>query len=82
MDNVKFKHGGVRKGAGRKKGTGLSAIIKNHVDNFMNELIKDKNIQFQIKKDIKQLSLTSGWIYVIKNIDTNLKNRCYSNQQP
>jgi len=63
------KHGGSRNGAGRKKGSGVSCIIKKHVDNFMIQLLQDDCVKELIKKDLKQLSITSGWIYLIKDID-------------
>jgi hypothetical protein len=66
MDKRKF-NGGSRKGSGRKKGTGISSLIKKHVDDFMQLMIEDPEISKQINKDLKQLSLTSGWIYIIKD---------------
>ena len=35
----------------------------------MYELLKDDKIKDKIHKDLKQLSLTSGYIYIIKDID-------------
>lgn len=66
-------HGGTRPGAGRKKGSGyggVSSLIKKHVDDFMSELIKDKRLDKCVKKDLIQLSITSGWIYLIKDLDS------------
>ena len=54
MDKRK-NNGGARKGAGRKKGIGLtSEILGKHCYNFMVELLKDDAIK---TKAIKQLSL-------------------------
>lgn len=69
MDKRKF-NGGSRKGAGRKKGSGLSGKIKSYVDDFMLELLKDNDIKNQINRDLKQMSFTSGYIYIIKDVDT------------
>ena len=69
MDKRKF-NGGSRKGAGRKKGTGVSNRIKRAVDDFMNDLLQDEEIMGIAINDLKQLSLGLGWIYIIKDKDT------------
>lgn len=67
-------HGGSRVGSGRKKGSGISGKIKKHVDNMMNEMLKDPELKSEIIKDVKQLSINSGWVYVIQdNINKNIK---------
>jgi hypothetical protein len=70
MDKRKF-NGGSRKNAGRKKGSGFSNLLKKYVDEFMIELLKDEQINNKIQKDLKQISLTSGFIYIIRDIDRN-----------
>ena len=70
MDKRKF-NGGSRKGAGRKKGSGISGAIKKHVDNLMNEMLKDDILKTEIKRDLLQMSITEGWIYIIKDNSTN-----------
>ena len=70
MDKRKF-NGGSRKNAGRKKGSGFSSLLKKYVDEFMVELLKDEQINNKIQKDLNQISLTSGFIYIIKDIDRN-----------
>ena len=72
MDKRVNNGGGSRLGAGRKKGTGLSGAIKKCVDNLMVEMLNDEFIKEKINKDLIQLSLTDGWIYVIKDNKTNL----------
>lgn len=70
----KGKHGGSRKGSGRKKGTGyggISSVVKKYVDEMMIEMAKDDRLKKSIQKDIKQLSITSGWIYIIKDETNN-----------
>jgi hypothetical protein len=69
MDKRKF-NGGSRKNAGRKKGSGFSNLIKKYVDDFMYELLDNTKVKDKILKDLKQLSLTSGFIYIIKDLDT------------
>ena len=69
MDKRKF-NGGSRKNAGRKKGSGFSNLIKKYVDDFMYELLDNAKVKDKILKDLKQLSLTSGFIYIIKDLDT------------
>ena len=39
------KHGGARKGAGRKAGVGLSFDIKTHCELFIIELLKNEAIK-------------------------------------
>ena len=73
MDRRKFNGGHSTRGrAGRKKGSGLSGVIKKHVDNFMNELIKEPSIQEKLQESIAEITLHSGWIYIIKDNDTEL----------
>ena len=69
MDKRKF-NGGSRKNAGRKKGSGFSSLIKKYVDDFMYELLDNAKVKDKILQDLKQLSLTSGYIYIIKDLDT------------
>jgi hypothetical protein len=69
MDKRKF-NGGSRKNAGRKKGSGFSSLIKKYVDDFMYELLDNAKVKDKILEDLKQLSLTSGYIYIIKDLDT------------
>ena len=69
MDKRKF-NGGSRKNAGRKKGSGFSNLIKKYVDDFMYELLDNAKVKDKILKGLKQLSLTSGFIYIIKDLDT------------
>ena len=71
MHKTKFNnHGGARKGAGRKKGTGLTSEIQKHCYNFMVELLKDEAIK---NKAIKQLSffeepeIEEDYLYIIRN---------------
>ena len=68
-------HGGSRKGAGRKKGTSVSAIISSIVDekieSAVSEIMKNNKISEYIIKEHSQLSLDTGWIYLIKNKENN-----------
>ncbi len=64
-------HGGSRKGAGRKKSSGVSSIIKKHVDAFMVDMLKDARIEGYVNSDLRQLSISSGWIYVIRDRSTD-----------
>jgi hypothetical protein len=70
MDKRK-NNGGSRKGAGRKQGTGVSTKIKKYVEEMMLEMLKDESINNQIMVELKQLSLTSGWIYIIRDVNNN-----------
>tara|TARA_R110000850_G_C9656515_1_gene435048 strand:- start:73 stop:543 length:471 start_codon:yes stop_codon:yes gene_type:complete len=70
MDKRK-NNGGSRKGSGRKKGTGVSCKIKKYVEEMMFTMLEDESIKNQIMSELKQLSLSSGWIYVIKDLDNN-----------
>ena len=68
MDNRK-NNGGARKGAGRKKGIGLSYDIQKHCNNFIIELLKDETIK---AKALKQMSLMfeedeEDYLYIIRN---------------
>ena len=61
--------GGARKGAGRKKGVGISYEIQKHCNNFIIELLKDEAIKV---KALKQTSLIfqedeQDFLYIIKN---------------
>ena len=67
--SINKNRGGSRKGAGRKKGSGFSSLLKKYVDEFMYELLKDDKIKDRIQNDLKELSLTSGYIYIIKDLD-------------
>ena len=67
--SINKNRGGSRKGAGRKKGSGFSGLLKKYVDEFMYELLKDEKIKDRIQNDLKELSLTSGYIYIIKDLD-------------
>lgn len=63
------KRGGARKGAGRKKGIGITYDIQKHCQNFIEEILKDDAIRF---KSIKQLSLkyddvSEDYFYIIEN---------------
>ena len=69
MDKRK-NNGGVRSGSGRKKGSGLSGAIKKHVDSFMLRMIEDEEIKPLLIKSLIQLSITEGWIYIIKDNKT------------
>ena len=71
MDGRRFNKGGSRKGAGRKKGSGFSNLLKKYVDEFMNELLKDDKVKSKIQKDLKKLCSTSGYVYIIKDLDRN-----------
>ena len=70
MDKRQF-NGGSRKGSGRKKGTGVSTKIKKYVEEMMIAMLKDESVNAQIMSELKQLSVSSGWIYVIKDLDNN-----------
>jgi hypothetical protein len=66
-------YGGARKGAGRKKGIGVSNLIEKHVHSFLIELLKEDVVR---KKATHQLSILfdeenkkDEYIYVIKNND-------------
>ena len=63
------KRGGARRGAGRKKGIGLSYDIQKHCSNFIDELLKNDAIRL---KATKQLALkydtdNDDYFYIIKN---------------
>jgi hypothetical protein len=70
MDGRK-NNGGARPGAGRKKGSGMSGIIKNHVDNFMLELLKEDQVKQTALSEYIQLEIDEGWIYVIRDDNTS-----------
>lgn len=65
-------HGGARKGAGRKKGVGLSFEIQRYCERFIFELLKDEAIK---RKALKQVSDNikekDEWVYIIKS-----NNKC------
>ena len=62
-------HGGARKGAGRKKGIGITFEIQNHCYKFITELLRDDAIKL---KATKQLALTfeeekEDYLYIIRS---------------
>jgi hypothetical protein len=69
MDGRINNKGGSRKGAGRKKGSGFSNLLKKYVDEFMHELLKDENVKIKIQKDLNKLCSTTGYVYIIKDLD-------------
>ncbi len=70
MDKRK-NNGGVRSGAGRKKGSGVSGKIKMYVDEMMHKLIEDKELKKEIINDLIQMKFDSGYIYIIRDLETN-----------
>jgi hypothetical protein len=77
MENQKIdvikKHGGARKGGGRKKGVGITFDIQKHCYDFMENLLKDDAIKL---KATKQLALSfddeksnNDVLYIIKTDD-------------
>jgi hypothetical protein len=69
MDGRRFNKGGSRKGAGRKKGSGFSNLLKKYVDEFMHELLKDDKVKIKIQKDLNEFCSTTGYVYIIKDLD-------------
>lgn len=64
-----MNHGGARKGAGRKKGIGISNDIRKYCDKMIIEMLKDDAIRF---KATKQLSMTfenesEDYLYIIQS---------------
>ena len=75
--------GGSRINSGRKKGTGLSNKIKFYVDKMLTEMMQDQEVKKEVANEINQLTLTSGWIYVIKDrITNNFKIGITQNDNP
>jgi len=74
MEDGRKKHGGLRKGAGRKKGTknALSILIQKECEILINNLLLNEAIKFKATKQLS-LSLDSvneikeEYLYVIKN---------------
>lgn len=66
MDKRKFNRG--HKGAGRKKGIGVSFEIQKHCQRFIEELLKDEVIK---NKAVKQLEINlqepTEYVYIIKS---------------
>ena len=81
---TKNNHGGARKGAGRKKGIGISNDIKRYCDEMITKMLKDESIRL---KATKQLSMTfedekNDYLYIIQSwksykigFSTNWKKR-------
>lgn len=69
VDKRKY-NGGARKGAGRKKGIGLTYDIQKHCDRFIREILEDERIR---RKAIQQLEFeykdVNHSIYVIQSND-------------
>ena len=67
----KKKHGGARKGAGRKKGIGLAYDIQKHCQNFIVELLKDEAIKRKALKQVEDKVLKEideeSYLYIIKD---------------
>lgn len=59
------KHGGRRKGAGRKKGIGITYEIQKHCERFIEELLRNEAIRLRATK---QLSLC---------LEDNAEHCCY-----
>lgn len=71
-------NGGRRKGAGRKKGIGMSYDIKKHCDNFMMEMFKDEAIRNKALKQVEQSiskneNTNKGIVYIISTQDNLYK---------
>ena len=71
-DKRKNNRGGARKGAGRKKGVGITYDIQKYCNNMINEMLKDDAIRL---KATKQLSMTfddekEDYLYIIKSDKT------------
>jgi len=64
-------YGGSRVNSGRKKGTGFSNKVKFYVDKMLVEMLEDNEVKKQIHKELSQLNLTSGWIYIIRDRVSN-----------
>tara|TARA_R110000744_G_scaffold368496_1_gene478395 strand:+ start:88 stop:531 length:444 start_codon:yes stop_codon:yes gene_type:complete len=66
----RVNNGGARKGAGRKKGIGISFTIKKHCEEFIFKLLRDDAIKHKILKEV-QVSLfedeKEDYLYIIKN---------------
>lgn len=79
--------GGARKGAGRKKGIGITYEIQKHCDRFIREILSNDKIK---AKALKQLTLidndpVDGFVYILnsnglykigytKQIDSRIKH--------
>jgi hypothetical protein len=67
----KRKHGGARKGAGRKKGIAITNNIQKYCQDFIEEILKDEVIK---KKAVKQLTInyedTREFIYILKGLNS------------
>ena len=65
--------GGARKGAGRKKGIGITYDIQRYCQNFIEEMLQDEAIK---ARSIKQLSIkyqyeeSDKYIYILKGEDS------------
>ena len=64
-------HGGRRDNSGRKKGSGISNFIKNRVDEMLFELLKNDEFRSKAQSEVNRFEMFSGWIYVIRNKQTN-----------
>ena len=71
MSDGRKNNGGARKGAGRKKGIGLSYDIQKHCQNFIVELLKDEAIKNralkQVEDKVSRESDEESYLYIIKD---------------
>lgn len=84
------KHGGARKGAGRKKGVGITYTIRKHCEHFIKELLTDEAIRNKAIKDLQASMFDEDqedYLYIIENnglyklgYSSNLKKR-YKNYE-
>lgn len=67
---MRHNKGGARKGAGRKKGIGITYDIQKHCHKFIEELLKNDAIKFKATKQLSLLldnEITEDYLYIIKN---------------
>lgn len=76
MENTKNNHGGSRKGAGRKAGSGIAnkiaSIVRERTDEILSELMSDPSCSKKILQSYTDENMFSGWLYIIKDESTGL----------
>tara|TARA_R110000851_G_scaffold239896_1_gene392598 strand:+ start:287 stop:727 length:441 start_codon:yes stop_codon:yes gene_type:complete len=69
MDNRKNNRGGARKGAGRKKGIGLTYEIQKHCQKFVEELLNEDAIRLKLTQQLAENKneISLEYLYIIEN---------------
>lgn len=62
-------NGGARKGAGRKKDSGISYIIRKHCESFITELLSDEVVKAKAMSDVqtKMFEDEDDYLYLIES---------------